>query len=85
LLVVGHDRTNLQDGVGGPQDPGVLFTPNEVAAELCGFTVVRSEVIRRPSSDARGPIDAVVCAVRGTDPDQAAGGAGPPDQEGIDG
>jgi 2-polyprenyl-3-methyl-5-hydroxy-6-metoxy-1,4-benzoquinol methylase len=82
LLVVGHDRTNLLDGVGGPQDPAVLFTPNEVAAELTRFTVVRAEVIRRTSSDARGPIDAVVHAVRGTDTDQAAGSAGPQTMKG---
>lgn len=66
LLIVGHDRTNLTDGAGGPQDPNVLFTPNEIAAELPGFTVVRAEALRRTSSDGRGPIDAVVRAVKRT-------------------
>ena len=37
LLVVGHDRTNIADGVGGPQDPAVLITPGEVVADLAGF------------------------------------------------
>jgi SAM-dependent methyltransferase len=64
LLVVGHDRTNLADGVGGPQDPGVLFTPGEVAADLAGFRVERAEVVRRHVADGRGPIDAIVRAVR---------------------
>jgi 2-polyprenyl-3-methyl-5-hydroxy-6-metoxy-1,4-benzoquinol methylase len=64
LLVVGHDRTNLADGVGGPQDASVLFTPGEVAADLAGFRVERAEVVRRHASDGRGPIDAIVRAVR---------------------
>ncbi len=64
LLIVGHDRTNLADGVGGPQDPEVLFTPGEVAADLAGFRVDRAEVMRRRAPDGRGPIDAIVRAVR---------------------
>jgi 2-polyprenyl-3-methyl-5-hydroxy-6-metoxy-1,4-benzoquinol methylase len=64
LLVVGHDRSNLVDGVGGPQDPTVLFTPAELVAELSGFSITRSEVIRRPTADGVGPRDAVVNAVR---------------------
>jgi 2-polyprenyl-3-methyl-5-hydroxy-6-metoxy-1,4-benzoquinol methylase len=64
LLIVGHDRTNLADGVGGPQDPTVLFTPGEVAADLAGFRVDRAEVVRRRAPDGRGPIDAIVRAVR---------------------
>jgi 2-polyprenyl-3-methyl-5-hydroxy-6-metoxy-1,4-benzoquinol methylase len=66
LLIVGHDRTNLADGVGGPQDPTVLFTPGEVAADLAGFTVDRAEVVRRRAPDGGGPIDAIVRAVRVT-------------------
>ena len=64
FLVVGHDRTNLADGVGGPQDPAVLFTAAEVAADLDGFTIERAETVRRPSDEPRAPIDAVVRAVR---------------------
>jgi len=62
LLVVGHDRTNLADGVGGPQDPDVLFTASEVAAALPdGFSVVRAEAVRRGAGE-RVPIDAVLVA-----------------------
>jgi 2-polyprenyl-3-methyl-5-hydroxy-6-metoxy-1,4-benzoquinol methylase len=64
LLIVGHDRTNLADGVGGPQDPTVLFTPAEIAADLAGFRVDQAEVARRRAPDGRGPIDAIVRAVR---------------------
>jgi len=64
LLIVGHDRANLSDGVGGPQDPAVLFTPGEIAADLAGFTVERAAAVRRPRHGGRGAIDAVVRAVR---------------------
>ena len=64
LLLVAHDRANLADGVGGPQDPDVLVSPGEVAAELPGFRIDRAETMRRPAPDGRGPIDAIVRAVR---------------------
>ncbi|MBX6371496.1 MAG: class I SAM-dependent methyltransferase [Acidothermus sp.] len=44
LLVVGHARVNLTDGVGGPQDPEVLYEPAEVVAWLPGgLRVLRAE------------------------------------------
>jgi 2-polyprenyl-3-methyl-5-hydroxy-6-metoxy-1,4-benzoquinol methylase len=64
LLIVAHDRANLADGVGGPQDPDVLVSPGEVADELPGFRIDRAETMRRPTPDGRGPIDAIVRAVR---------------------
>jgi hypothetical protein len=42
----------------------VLFTPAEVAAELPGLRIERTEVVRRPLGDGRSRIDAVVSAVR---------------------
>lgn len=69
LLVIGHDRTNITDGVGGPQDPAVLFTPGEVAADLpAGFRVDRAEVVRRGTGAYTVPIDAVVVARRAEAP-----------------
>lgn len=64
LLVVAHDRTNPSSGTGGPQDPDVLVSPAEVAADLVGFRIERAETVRRGSPDGRGPIDAIVRAVR---------------------
>ncbi len=54
LLVVGHDTANLTEGVGGPQDPAVLFTPEDVLADLAGegLETVRAEKLHRPG---RGP------------------------------
>jgi SAM-dependent methyltransferase len=65
LLVVAHDRSNLVDGAGGPQDPEVLFTPAEIAGDLPpAFSVIRAATMRRPGAEAPAPIDAVLVARR---------------------
>ena len=51
LVVVAHDRSNLDHGHGGPQDPGVLATPEEVAADLDGLEVERADVVERRDGD----------------------------------
>ncbi|MFB6894496.1 class I SAM-dependent methyltransferase [Kitasatospora sp. NPDC056327] len=50
LLVVAHDSTNLTEGTGGPQDPAVLYGPDDVLADLSGtrLRTVRAERVRRP-------------------------------------
>jgi len=67
LLVVGHDRSKLVEGTGGPQDPEVLFTASEIASELPGLRIERAETVSRPVGDDRYRIDAVVRAVRAAD------------------
>jgi SAM-dependent methyltransferase len=49
LFVVAHDSTNLTEGTGGPQDPGVLYTADDVLADLAGqpFEVVRAGRVPR--------------------------------------
>ena len=64
LLVVAHDVSNLGEGAGGPQDPAVLFTADEIAADLRGFEVMRAEPVRRAIDGGRVAIDAVLRAVR---------------------
>lgn len=70
LLWIGHDRTNISDGVGGPQDPMLLSTPDEVEQELVarGLSLVhRSEVARRPvgeGDEERVALDTLVLAER---------------------
>jgi SAM-dependent methyltransferase len=39
LLWVGHDSTNLAEGTGGPQDPAVLMTAEDLLADLEGIAV----------------------------------------------
>ena len=66
LLVIGHDLANLTQGVGGPQDPAVLYTPEAIVAELDGLTVHRAERVRRPVDTAPEPGVAVDTLVRAT-------------------
>ncbi len=49
FLLVAHDSTNLTEGTGGPQEPDVLFTAEEVLGDLDGerFEVVRAERVER--------------------------------------
>ncbi len=50
MVVVGHDTTNLTEGVGGPQDPELLFGPEDLVADLDGLpgiSVERAERVRR--------------------------------------
>ena len=73
LLIVGHDRTNLTNGVGGPQDPGVLFTAAELVEDLLAeqrpFEIEEASAVRRVPEPERGPIDAVLRArFSGADP-----------------
>jgi SAM-dependent methyltransferase len=66
LFLVAHDLTNLTDGVGGPQFPEVLYTPDEVIAALPGFEIRRAERARRvvPGHEPAEAIDTLVLAIR---------------------
>lgn len=59
LLVVAHDSSNLLEGTGGPQDPQVLYTAQDVLADLGerSFEVVRAECVEREvaAADGHGP------------------------------
>jgi SAM-dependent methyltransferase len=56
LLVVAHDSTNLTEGTGGPQDPGVLMTADDVLANLDAesFEVVRAGRVARQVAQSDG-------------------------------
>ena len=69
LLVVAHDSDNLVRGYGGPQDPSVLYTTDDITADLAasGLTIERAEqVVRVVTADAgpRQALDALVVANR---------------------
>jgi SAM-dependent methyltransferase len=65
LLLVGHDLLNLTEGVGGPSDPRLLHTPDDIVPELPGLEVVKAERVLRDVADADRPaIDALVRAAK---------------------
>jgi SAM-dependent methyltransferase len=68
LLIIGHDLTNLTEGVGGPQDPDVLYTPEAVTAELPGLRILRAERVRRAVDRDGGQATAVDTLVRALRP-----------------
>ncbi|MDN4171365.1 class I SAM-dependent methyltransferase [Nocardioides sp. SOB77] len=80
LLVVAHDRTNLTDGVGGPRDPEVLMSAEDVLADLAGLPhrVERAERAGRAVEPGHGADDAAVrtawdCVVRVVRVDRVVG------------
>ncbi|MEO5851967.1 MAG: class I SAM-dependent methyltransferase [Nocardioides sp.] len=58
LLLVAHDTTNLAEGVGGPQDPAVLMTAEDVLGDLADedVEVVRAERVARPVTTPDGHV-----------------------------
>jgi SAM-dependent methyltransferase len=63
LVVVGHALRNLTEGVGGPSDPALLHTLEQLQAAAHGLVVERCEEIVRPT-DGGDAIDAVLVARR---------------------
>jgi SAM-dependent methyltransferase len=68
LLVIGHDRDNITRGHGGPQDPGRLYTPALVTAELDGLAIRRAEQVLRPVQTPEGERTAIDTLVRAERP-----------------
>jgi len=64
LLVVGHALANLEEGVGGPQDPAVLYGPEMVTSALPGLRIEKAEHATRPTPNG----DAIDVLVRATRP-----------------
>ncbi len=54
LFLVAHDATNLTEGTGGPQDPAVLYSAEDVLEDLAGLPVdvQRAERVAREVSVA---------------------------------
>jgi hypothetical protein len=68
LVVLGHDTTNLAVGHGGPRDPSVLFTPEDVVAHLEGVDVERAEKVFRQVVLEEGEATAIDALVRARRP-----------------
>lgn len=68
LLVVAHDSTNLTDGWGGPQDPNVLYGPDDVVDAIGDLEIVRAERVGREVATDDGTKRAIDVLVRATRP-----------------
>ncbi len=69
LLVIAHDSDNLAHGVGGPQDPSVLYSAEDVRADVVALDPeVRVEtcdrVLRPVVGSERPAVDALFRAVK---------------------
>lgn len=65
FVLIGHDLTNLTDGVGGPRDPDILSTPDELVSELPGLEIEKATTfLRDVHGEERDAIDNLVRARR---------------------
>lgn len=48
LFMIGHDRSNIEDGHGGPQVPEILWDVNEIGSWLDHMVLTEALVVRRP-------------------------------------
>lgn len=63
LVVVGHGLRNLTEGVGGPSDPALLHTPDQLREAAGDLAVERCEEYVRPTEHGDA-IDVVLVARR---------------------
>ena len=65
FVFIGHDRSNLTHGVGGPSNPELLCTADEIAAELPGVEIEKATIILRDvDGEERDAVDTLVRARR---------------------
>jgi SAM-dependent methyltransferase len=65
FVLIGHDTLNMTEGVGGPSDPTIHFTPDEIASELPDLEIEKAQrVLRDVRGQERDAIDALVRARR---------------------
>ena len=68
LLIVGHDATNPTNGWGGPQDPAVLYGPDDVTADLDALEIAKATRVERPIPTPEREKTAIDVLVRATRP-----------------
>lgn len=67
LVLVAHDRTNIERGWGGPPSPDVCYQLDETVAALSGLRIEVAEVAERPVTTPEGDriaLDTLVVARR---------------------
>jgi SAM-dependent methyltransferase len=64
LFMVGHDRSNIEHGVGGPQVPAVLWDVEEIVPWLNGLDILEAEIVERDVVGDDGPRVALDTLIR---------------------
>ncbi len=64
IFLIGHDRSNIEDGHGGPQIPEILWDVGSIRAWLSDLTVIEAQVVRRPIDTDDGVVFARDTLVR---------------------
>lgn len=69
FLLVAHDSANLEHGYGGPRNPAVLYTAEQVVAAMAGeLTIEKASRVERPIETPDGLEVALDCLVRASRP-----------------
>ncbi|NLE82435.1 MAG: class I SAM-dependent methyltransferase [Rhodococcus sp.] len=66
LMILGHDSSNLEHGVGGPQDPEILYTPEDLTHDLADAVRIDISERRLRETEAGTAIDALFIGRRPT-------------------
>lgn len=64
LFLIGHDKSNIEKGHGGPQVPEVLNDVEAIVRWLDGLEIVEAQVVRRPVDTDDGRVYARDALVR---------------------
>lgn len=64
FLLIGHDRSNLDHGHGGPRSPEVLYDAADIAGLLSGLQIEEAGTRRRSVDSGQGAASAIDCLVR---------------------
>ncbi|MCC8928891.1 MAG: class I SAM-dependent methyltransferase [Rhodococcus sp. (in: high G+C Gram-positive bacteria)] len=64
LMILGHHTANITKGVGGPQDPEILYTPDDLAADVGDFVDIRVCEQRVRQLESGNAIDSLLLASR---------------------
>lgn len=64
IVVVGHALRNLTEGTGGPQDPALLHSPDQLRQKAAGLDILRCEEVERTTDKGAIAIDVVLVAAR---------------------
>ena len=64
IFMIGHDRSNIEEGCGGPQVPEILWDVELIRSWLSRLTVIEAQVVRRPVATDDGVVFARDTLVR---------------------